>query len=223
MFPLKDSIPGRTFPAVTYFLILVNVALFLYEISLGPATSLLFVDWGLVPVKMVLPTDIVSLDEKVLPFITSQFLHGGWLHLIFNMYFLFIFGNNVEDMLGHSRYFVMYLIFGIAAGLTQTMLYPYAQIPTIGASGAVAGVMGAYFVFFPKARIKTLIFIIFFITVVDLPAVLFLGFWFFIQFISGVGSEEMAGGVAWWAHIGGFAAGLLYAMIFVAKNKKQSV
>lgn len=222
MFPLSDSIKANSKPYVNIFIIAVNIIVFFYEISLSnQQLGLLFVDYGLVPVKLFLPNEVVSLTDKVIPFFTSMFLHGGWFHIISNMYFLYIFGDNVEDLMGHFRYFFMYILFGLAAAFTQVVLYPDATIPTIGASGAVSGVMGYYFVKFPQSRIKTLVFIIFFVTIVEIPAAFFLAFWFFLQFINGSMQLMLSntGGVAWWAHIGGFVVGFVYALIDRKKYK----
>lgn len=216
MFPLKDSIKSNSFPYVNTCLIILNCIIFWYEISMDRySLSLFFLEYGLVPVKLFLPGEVVSLSDKVVPFFTSIFLHGGWMHLIGNMYFLYIFGDNVEDMIGHVKYPLMYLLFGLAASIVQVVMYPHSNIPTIGASGAVSGVMGYYFIKFPYSRIKTLVFVIVFVTVVEIPALIFLGLWFFMQFING--STQLmiggVGGVAWWAHIGGFLAGVAYAII----------
>jgi membrane associated rhomboid family serine protease len=216
VFPISDSIKAGSRPYVNIFIIVINIIVFFYEISLSNhELRLLFIDYGLVPVKLFLPVEVVGVTEKVTPFLTSMFLHGGWFHMISNMYFLYIFGDNVEDLMGHIRYFFMYILFGLAAAFTQVVLYPDSTIPTIGASGAVSGVMGYYFVKFPHSRIKTLVFIIFFVTIIEIPAVFFLAFWFFMQFINGSMQLMISntGGVAWWAHIGGFVAGFIYALI----------
>lgn len=216
MFPLKDSIKSSTFPYVNSVIIIVNFIVYFYQTSLGSKVGYFFVEHGLVPVKIFLPFEVVSFWEKFTPFFSSMFLHGSFMHIAGNMYFLYIFGDNAEDVMGHYRYLVMYILFGVCAAVVQVVLYPHSNIPTIGASGAVSGVMGYYFLKFPYAKIKTLVFIIIFITIVDVPAVIFLGFWFFIQFLNGsaeVGYINSAGGVAWWAHIGGFLAGVFYAIL----------
>ncbi|MDK2792000.1 MAG: hypothetical protein PWQ25_863 [Deferribacteres bacterium] len=228
MFPLKDSIKSNSFPILNTIIIVFNCLVFFYEVSLNRyQLSLFFIEYGLVPVKLFLPADVVSFGDKILPFFTSMFIHGGWMHLIGNMYFLYIFGDNVEDLMGHYKYLVMYIVFGVVAAITQVLLYPNSNIPTIGASGAVSGVMGYYFIKFPYSRIKTLVFIIIFVTIMEIPAVIFLGLWFLMQFLNG-SSQLMystAGGVAWWAHIGGFVAGIAYAIydkkVYVYKRNVQ--
>jgi len=223
LFPLKDSIPSRSFPFVNCLIITTNIIVFIYELSLGNKLSIFLLDYGFIPEKFFAPLSIVSIPEKFLPVFTSMFIHGGWLHIIGNMYFLYIFGDNIEDRLGHMRYLFMYIIFGLAAVITQTVLFPEMNMPTVGASGAIAGVMGAYFIFFPHAYIKTLVILFIFVTIIDVPAIIFIGLWFFIQFMSG-SLQTMAGssgGIAWWAHIGGFAAGFVYAACLVSKNSRR--
>ena len=178
--------------------------------------------YGLVPFNLI--NDLHSLHIRVntfLPLFTSMFLHGGWLHLLGNMLFLFIFGDNVEDRFGHFKYFFFYIIAGLAAASTQIYMFPVSDVPMVGASGAIAGVLGAYVFMFPTARVTTLIPIFFFFQIIELPAFLFLGVWFLLQIISGMfalGIGADAGGVAWWAHIGGFAAG---AILFPFLRKRR--
>ncbi len=203
MIPLRDSQPSYSPPLVTIFIIMVNTAVFLYELSLDPFSLNYFLSvYGIVPAQL----EFSSL-------VTSMFLHGGWLHFLGNMWFLWIYGDNVEDILGRAKYFLFYMACGLAAGLAHVATNPDSRIPTIGASGAIAGVMGAYLVKFPHSRILTLVPVFFFLTTVELPAVLILGYWFVIQFFSGLGSIGYShlsqGGVAWFAHIGGFLAGML--------------
>jgi hypothetical protein len=188
--------------------------------SLGSRLSIFFLEYGFVPKKLFMPVDIIAVKEKLIPLFTSMFIHGNLFHLLSNMYFLFIFGDNVEDRFGHFKYLIFYIFFGLFALLAQTLLFPSAEIPTIGASGAVAGVMGAYFIMFPHAYVKTLLIIIIYITIVDIPAVIFLGLWFFIQFINGTlqSMVGLQGGVAWWAHIGGFLIGILFGSYYVKRN-----
>ncbi len=174
---------------------------------------------GLIPKRVFVESGLLTFSDRVVPFFTSMFMHGGFMHIIGNMYFLYIFGDNVEDRLGHGKYFIMYILFGLAAAFSQVLLFPDSIVPMIGASGAVAGVMGAYMVFYPKARVKTLVIIIIFITIIDIPAVFFLLLWFFMQFLNGAGAGH--GGVAWWAHIGGFIAGLLYAVTQVRNRDTE--
>jgi membrane associated rhomboid family serine protease len=210
MIPLRDVIPSRTFPLVTIILIALNSLAFLYELSLDGRELALFLQlWGLVPGAF-----------SVVTVLTSTFLHGGWMHIIGNMLFLWIFGDNVEDRMGHGRYVVFYLLGGAVAALAQVLSDPTSEIPTIGASGAVAGVMGAYFMLYPRSRILTLVTLFVFWQIVEVPAVLFLGVWFVWQLFSGVGSSLMtaqgpvAGGIAFWAHVSGFAAGALLVHVF---------
>jgi membrane associated rhomboid family serine protease len=221
MIPLKDTIPSRTFPFVNYMLMILNLFFFLYEISLGPSITQFVFTWGIIPSRFVeLQGNIIQI---LAPFVTSMFLHAGWIHFLGNMLYLYIFGDNVEDRLGHFRYIIFYLLCGIFAGLSQIVTRPSLEVPMVGASGAIAGVMGAYFCLYPRARIVTLLFFIFFFQIVEIPAFFFLAFWFLLQFFSGTLSlssqSPSAGGVAWWAHIGGFISGI--ALLMFLKKKKQ--
>jgi membrane associated rhomboid family serine protease len=200
MFPLSDVIPSRTTPFVTVGLIILNALVFLFEVTLSERQLQLFsLTYGVVPAEFTWSSVF-----------TSMFLHGGWLHFLGNMLYLWIFGDNVEDRLGHARYLLFYLFCGAAAALGQTAIQPYSTVPMIGASGAIAGVMGAYFVLFPHSRVLTAVFIFFFLDLIEIPAIFFLGIWFLMQFFSGVGSlgaDAGQGGVAFWAHIAGFFVG----------------
>jgi len=214
MFPLKDTQPSYTKPLVTIGLIAVNLLIFLFEASLTPRAREILIDYyGLVP-------DHFHLSSIV----TSMFLHGGWLHVLGNMWFLWIFGDNIEDLLGHVRYLIFYLLCGIAAAIAHVYFNSYSPLPTVGASGAIAGVMGAYLVKFPRSRILTLIFVLFFITWIEVPAPLMLAYWFFIQLFSGLGSiartHMSEGGVAWFAHVGGFIAGIILVTIMGAGKQR---
>src|SRR5262247_1243152 len=196
MIPLRDIIPSRTTPIVTICLIALNIIVFLYELSLGRAVDAFTLYYGLIPAAF-----------SWVNVFTSMFLHGSFLHIAGNMLYLWIFGDNVEDRMGHGRFLVFYLLCGVAAALAQTITAPDSVVPMVGASGAIAGVMGAYFVLYPRARVLTAVPILFFIEIFELPAVVFLFFWFAMQFLSGSvtllsGARELAGGVAWWAHIG---------------------
>lgn len=218
MIPLRDNIPSKTIPFVTYSLLAANALAFLFELSLGQRLGQFVHVFGVVPERtlFILFEAPQYLHFALIPFGTSIFLHGGWFHLLGNMLYLHIFGNNVEDALGHLRYLVFYIGSGVAASLVHLAAHPTSEIPTIGASGAIAGIMGAYFLLFPHSRIVTLVPIFFFIQIVELPAFIFLGFWFLIQFLSGsfsLASSGSASGVAWWAHIGGFAVGVAYVLI----------
>ena len=200
MFPLSDVIPSRTTPFVTVALIALNALVFLFELTLSDRELQLFTQaYGVVPAYLTWGS-----------LVTSMFLHGGWLHFLGNMLYLWIFGDNVEDRLGHGRYLGFYLFCGAAAALGQTAIQPYSTVPMIGASGAIAGVMGAYFILFPHSRVLTAVFIFFLFDVIEIPAIFFLGIWFLMQFFSGVGSlgaDAAQGGVAFWAHIAGFFVG----------------
>lgn len=218
MIPLKDMTRRRSFPIVTLLLIAVNVIVFIHQVSLTPAAGEAFVKtYGLVPAKisMALAGKHYTMAQALLPLFTCMFLHGGFLHIIGNMWFLWIFGANVEDRLGSLPYLLFYIVAGIGSGISQTLFSWGSHIPSIGASGAISGVLGAYIVFFPGSRILTLVplFIIWFTW--RIPAVIFIGLWFVAQFLSGlssIGSEAM-GGVAWWAHVGGFLIGLVVAFL----------
>ncbi|MDL1969392.1 MAG: rhomboid family intramembrane serine protease [Candidatus Desulfofervidaceae bacterium] len=227
MFPLKDNIPSRRFPCVTVTLIAVNVLVFFHELSLGPYLERFVFVYGVVPKRYFLLSflGLNSFSAKYLPLFTSMFLHGGWLHLIGNMWYLWIFGDNVEDSMGRLRFFVFYLLCGIGASLVHVYTHPYSTLPTIGASGAISGVMGAYFVLFPFARIITLVPIFLFLTMVEIPALFFLLFWFMFQFFHGTFSiltpSSFYGGVAWWAHIGGFICGIILVFFFKKRQRRR--
>ena len=204
MIPLRDSQPSRNFPAATVWLIVINVVIFLFEWSLEPFSRNHFVGtYGMVPDAF-----------RPVTLVTSMFLHGGWMHLIGNMWFLWIYGDNIEDILGRGKYVMFYLSCGVAAALVHLFFNLGSRLPTVGASGAIAGVMGAYVVKYPHARITTLLPIIIFFTTVELPAWFILIYWFVIQIFSGVGELATStgvqqGGVAWMAHVGGFLMGAL--------------
>jgi membrane associated rhomboid family serine protease len=217
--PLKDETPRRSTPVVTLLLIAANVAVFLYQISLPPhAADALIRTYGLVPLRIqyaLTGSHAVTYARAFGPLFTCMFLHGGWLHIIGNMWFLWIFGANVEDRFGPLTYLLVYLVCGIGSGISQVAFSWGSPIPSIGASGAISGILGAYLLFFPSSRILTLIplFIIWFTA--RIPAFVFILLWFAVQFLSGVGSLGAAGassGVAWWAHVGGFVLGLLIAL-----------
>jgi membrane associated rhomboid family serine protease len=229
MLPLKDDIPARGFPAMTLALIGVNVLAFFHELSLGQGLEEFLLKWGLVPLRYTNANvaQYFSLPEQTFAFLSSMFLHGGWTHLIGNMWTLWIFGDNVEDRLGRWRYLTLYLASGIIAAWLQILANAHSGIPTIGASGAVAGVMGAYFWLFPHARVTTLIPPFFLGPFFVLPAVFFLGWWFLLQFFSGsmslLANPQLVGGIAWWAHVGGFAFGLAAAFfISTRQNATQT-
>ena len=228
MIPFRDNIPSRTLPYVTVTLIVLNVAAFFYELSLGPRLLAFVETFGIVPARVTAwPEFPIPLSVILTPFFTSLFLHGGWMHLIGNMWYLWIFGDNVEDRLGHFKYLLFYLLCGIGASLAHVFSSPDSLIPSIGASGAIAGVLGAYLISYPHARILTMIPLLIFIEFVELPAVLVLGLWFLLQFLSGAmetssASAAASGGVAWWAHVGGFLAGMLLLYAMRPKPKQPS-
>ena len=215
MIPLRDVIPTRTTPFVTVTLIVLNAVAFACQLWLGDAGQALVRSWGLVPAAFSWGTVL-----------TSMFLHGGLLHFGGNMLYLWIFGDNVEDRMGHGRFLAFYLLCGTVAALAQTAMVPDSAVPMVGASGAIAGVMGAYFVLYPRSRIVTLVPIVFFFQILEVPAIFFLAIWFLIQFVSGVGSiaataAEPAGGVAFWAHVAGFVAGLGGVLLFRRPERQR--
>ncbi len=212
MIPLKDDVPTRTFPIITIAVILVNIVIFLWSRTLSTRLEMGFVyKYGLVPKELL--NSFASrpdlLPYNVLTIFTSMFLHGGFFHVGGNMLYLWIFGNNGEDALGHGRFLVFYTLAGLVAALVQFSFDPASSIPMIGASGAVSGILGAYLLLFPRARVKTLIFIFIFITTVEIPAMVLLTIWFLMQVVFSHGQ-----GVAWFAHIGGFIFGLLMIKVF---------
>lgn len=218
MIPLRDNAPRRSFPVVTLLLIAANTLVFLMQVTMSHYQLDSFVHQnGVIPFRMTqFVNGRVPIDAAIEPLFTSMFLHGGWLHLIGNMWFLWIFGDNVEDAFGHFSYLVFYLLAGMTASFVQIAASPLSRIPTIGASGAIAGVMGAYLILFPRARVLTLVPFILFFTI-EIPALVMLIYWFVIQFFSGVaslGSAHTTGGVAFWAHVGGFIAGMLLTSVF---------
>jgi membrane associated rhomboid family serine protease len=221
MIPIRDDQPRFSTPYVTYFIIALNAAVFFFELSVGTqghrALNNLIYQFGVVPQHFSLAFEgsrRYDLPDQSLTILTSMFLHGGWLHIIGNMWFLWIFGDNIEDHVGHFLYLVFYLVCGFAASIAHILLNANSNVPTVGASGAIAGVMGAYIVLYPKARVLTLVPLIVFFTFWWLPAWIFLGYWFLLQFLSGTATSiavtsSQAGGVAFWAHVGGFLCGVL--------------
>jgi membrane associated rhomboid family serine protease len=213
--PLRDVIPSRTTPVVTVTLIVANALVFLFQQSLGDRELQAFVmTWGLVPAAF-----------SWLAVLTSMFLHGGWAHFLGNMLYLWIFGDNVEDRLGHARYLGFYLLCGLAAALLQVAFSAGSRVPMVGASGAIAGVLGGYFVMFPRSRVLTLIPIFIVVQLVEVPAIVLLGLWFALQLLSGVGSLGQTadvGGVAFWAHAGGFVVGMV-GVLLLRRPERQRV
>jgi rhomboid family protein len=224
MFPLRDSVPSSRAPVVNILIIAACVLVFLFELMLGPALDRFLFTYAFVPARLFEPTLYdASLAFNLKSVMLSMFLHGGWLHLIGNMWFLWIFGDNVEDALGHAWYLVFYIACGLVASFGQAIVAPSSRVPMIGASGAIAGVLGAYLVWYPWSRVRTLLFLGFFFTFTEMPAPVFLVLWFVIQFFSGtlslVTASATSGGVAFFAHIGGFAVGLLVALWLRASGK----
>ncbi|MBI5871384.1 MAG: rhomboid family intramembrane serine protease [Actinobacteria bacterium] len=218
MLPFKDNIPTDRFPLMTVVFMAINIAMFFYELTLEASGQLdgFLTQYGMTPYEI---THGVSLVPRGLPvyitLLTSMFLHGGWLHLGGNMLYLWIFGNNVEDSMGRFRFVVFYLGCGLLASMAQIAIDPASDIPNIGASGAIAGVLGGYLLLYPRARVTTLVFLLVFITVVQLPAIFVLMFWFLFQLFYGLSElGSTSGGVAYFAHIGGFIAGLLAIKLF---------
>jgi len=213
MFPLSDVIPSRTVPVVTVSLIIINSLVFLYQVTLPqPLLDQFVVQYAL-----------VSADFSWTSVFTSMFLHGGWMHVIGNMLYLWIFGDNVEDRLGHGRFLIFYLVSGCFAALLQVLINPFSEVPMLGASGAIAGVMGAYFVLYPESRVLTAVFIFIFFDLVEIPAIFFLGIWFVMQLFSGVGSlgiQNTEGGTAFWAHIGGFVVGAVVGLVLRRRGRR---
>lgn len=224
MLPLKDTMRAQTQSWVNWSLIAVNAVVFLYEISLAQTPLERFIlNFGLVPAEIDF-----SRPLSLIPFFTHMFLHGGWVHFLSNMWILFIFGDNVEDKMGHRRYLLFYILAGLAAGLLQFLFIRTGTTPLIGASGAIAGVLGSYFLFFPKARIYTFIPVFILPWIVEIPAILFLAFWFVTQLVYGLlavttAGGAQAGGIAWWAHIGGFIFGLLLAKPFSMRRRPEKL
>jgi membrane associated rhomboid family serine protease len=221
MIPIRDDTPRFSTPYVTYFIVALNVLVFLFELSVGSQghrqLNALMYEFGVVPRRYDLALagqGNYSLSGLFLSILTSMFLHASWLHIIGNMWVLWIFGDNIEDYLGHFKYLAFYLVTGFAAAIAHILLNTGSTVPSVGASGAIAGVMGAYFVLYPKARVLTIVPLIIFFTFWWLPAWIVLGYWFLVQFLSGAAtsiadSSQTSGGIAFWAHVGGFVAGIV--------------
>ena len=226
MFPIKDDQPRYSTPFVNWFLIVLNILVYLFQASLDPRSSELFArQFGVVPSHLsafLAGSPKYTLPAVVIPFFTSMFLHAGWMHVLGNMWFLYIFGDNVEDYLGHFKYLVFYVLCGLIAMTTQVAIYPNSTLPTVGASGAIAGILGAYFILYPRARVLTW----FFVFVFYIPAWIMLGYWFVLQFMAGAVTLSVAqagkdvGGVAVWAHVGGFVAGLVMIKLFPERSRR---
>lgn len=213
LIPLRDTMRSRTKPVVTIIFIVLNILIYLYQSSMGPRTEQMFIArWAIIPaLGLFQPWRLIS----------SAFLHGSWGHILGNMLYLWIFGDNVEDKLGHTRFFLFYMLLAVLAGAVQIFTDINSVIPVIGASGAVAGVLGAYFICCPGSRVVTLIPIFFFFTFIEIPAFIYLLGWFAIQFLNGVSAVGGATSVAWWAHIGGFVAGMLLIKPLMKKQRQD--
>ncbi len=223
MIPLRDENRSLTTPVVTRALILINVLAFFFEFGLGPERGAFVVDWGVIPARVAAVFAGQEHASALTTLLSTMFLHAGWLHLIGNMWYLWIFGDNVEDRFGHAGFLAFYLASGVASAAMHIVVNPGSPIPTVGASGAIAGVLGAYAVLFPKTRVVTLVPIFFFLQIVALPALLVLGLWFVFQFFSGAFALGGAGGgVAWWAHVGGFLFGMAVTVALPARPKSRA-
>ena len=224
MIPLRDNIPSQRTAWVTRFLLAANVAVFILELRLGHSLEIALYRFGVVPSNWLVTqaNDLLDWPGLFLALVTSQFLHGGFLHVFSNMVYLWIFADNVEDRLGHFRFLMLYLGSGIVAAVVQILSSPHSSVPMIGASGAIAGVLGAYLLMFPHARIITLVPLFVFWQTVELPAFYFLGVWFLIQWVQGmatIGQVADLGGVAFWAHVGGFVAGMIGVLIMRPRRR----
>jgi len=217
MIPIRDTIQSKNYPVVNNLIIVINVLFYLVELSKGNDLNQFIFTYGLVPARYSLPEfgSYFNSFQQVLSLFTFMFLHGGFWHLLGNMWSLYIFGDNVEDRLGHVRYLAFYILCGLTSGLFHLSINWTSQVPTIGASGAIAGVMGAYLILHPKSKILTLIPIIIIPYFIEIPAFFFLGIWFVLQFIGAAGSSAEAGGIAWWAHVAGFIAGIILLKLFL--------
>lgn len=218
MIPLKDEISSHSRPVITYIILGINVIIYIYEFSLGPYKEQFIYQFGTIPYELFNPSGLSS----YLTIFSSMFTHANFMHLAGNMLFLWVFADNVEDHLGHMKFLIFYLVCGIAAVFLHSITTPNSKIPMVGASGAISGIMGAYLIFFPKARILSLIPLGFFLRIAYLPSLFFIGIWFLYQFFLGFVSIGMkGGGVAYFAHIGGFVAGILIALPFKRRKKKD--
>ncbi len=224
IFPIRDENPSGTRPFVTVTIIVVNVLAFLYERSLGEGAAGEFIrTYGVVPASVMGGEDagVAAGAGIYFPFLTAMFLHGGWGHLFGNMWFLWLVGDNIEDRIGHVAYIFFYLVVGIAASAAHVLVSGPSTIPMIGASGAIAGVLGAYLVCFPRAKVVTLIWVFIFIHFVRLPAMVLIGMWFVLQLVSAATSDPTLPGIAWWAHIGGFVAGVVLIVLWPKRKKAR--
>lgn len=226
MLPIRDTVRSYTFPLINWLLIGLNTVVFFLELSLSTNNLNRFIQiFALTPAKLHLdqPWMLIGNPLPLITLLTHMFLHGGWIHFLSNMWILYIFGDNVEGRMGSIRYLIFYLIGGLAAGVLQALVSPLSQVPSLGASGAIAAVLGAYFLLYPRARVITLVPLLFIPWFIEIPAIVYLGFWFITQLFSGIASLSQSvaanmGGVAWFAHIGGFIFGLIFARIFIPRR-----
>lgn len=228
MIPLRDTIPSRKPPVVTWAIIALNILIFMFELSLTPRElENFFYLFGIVPARYTHPAWARWVGfpaDSYYPFFTSIFLHGGWAHIIGNMWTLWIFGDNVEERMGGMRYLIFYILSGVTSGIVHWAMNPHSTVPTVGASGAIAGVLGAYFILFPRSRVIAMFPILFWPVFFELPAFTYLFFWFLSQLLGGTISglaPHQVGGIAWWAHIGGFAFGVLTHWLFLLPRSKR--
>ena len=222
MIPYKDDNPGKTIPFVTIALIALNIIVFIMQIMSRSEEKELVYAFGAIPQYLVSPSAAVQPIHPWLTLFTAMFMHGGLLHIGGNMLYLWIFGNNVEDFLGHGKYLLLYLLWGVFAAMGHTLLNSSSEVPMIGASGAISGVLGAYMVLYPRARVHTLIFLGFFVQTVRIPALIVIGFWAIIQVVNGLVAQGInQGGVAWFAHVGGFLAGLATILLWPKRRDNQ--
>jgi membrane associated rhomboid family serine protease len=228
MFPIQDSVHSRSVPVVTRALIFINVLVFFFELMLPPhGIDQIFYLFGIVPARFAHPDWAAYVGfpvDNYWPILTSQFLHGGWLHIVANMWTLWIFGGKVEDRMGPVRFAIFYLLCGAIAGFTHLLANPDSTVPSVGASGAIAGVLGAYLLFFPTARLIVMFPILFFPFFFEVPAIFYLGLWFFSQLFSGtlaLAGPQQVGGIAFWAHVGGFVSGMLLCGLFVRRRRQS--
>jgi membrane associated rhomboid family serine protease len=223
MIPLRDTIRSKSYPVVNTTIIIINILVFFVELSKGDQLRQFIFTYGLVPARYTAPSMAAYFTsaQQIFSFLSFMFIHGGFFHLLGNMWSLYIFGDNVEERLGSFRYLLFYLLCGFASGISHLVVNWHSQVPTIGASGAIAGVMGAYMISFPRSKILTLIPMFIFFPLVEVPAVFFLGIWFVFQFLNAA-STAGQGGIAWWAHIGGFIFGIIFLRLFLSLKESSA-
>lgn len=222
MIPLRDNLKSRSFPLITVLLIGLNLYVFWQQINLNDqGFAQMIKTYGLTPLSLLEAINNTSTNPvDYIPLISNMFLHGGWIHLLGNLWYLWIFGDNIEDWLGKLSFLAFFICTGLIANITHILLDPFSAVPVIGASGAVSGVLGAYLILYPSAKLKVLVPIFIFLQIFEIPAVIFLGLWFFLQLNSSALAESGAN-IAWWAHIGGFLAGMLLIKLFPCRCKRS--